>query len=382
MAGLLDYFLTPKNVERGVNLLQGNQGIVNTLTGLPIGPASGRAYIRNLSGSTEPITEDFFNTDQLSEIKRRTAESMANKSMIYDPDAFEKYRGDAIRASRNVIPYNLESPLSLKSTFTDPKVDIDMTLGQATHKQNPDGTISVIDKHDFGGFEGGVRAGFYSPEGSEGFWGQPTTREQIVPPSEEREKMIFEGERAPVEEMYDTPGEGFMGVTYKTLPGVEWETYPPEYETQKYRVSEQPENVTKRAIDAYKTGTISKSKLARIVGGFYGQTDRAIDEEEEQWDTGFERGDIGSSAIPVNINLGLISHLDKLRANPNFARYIADTRTIPSQIRKDAQRIVPKGPTSGRDYQPQRPDKPGGFTDPGKGSYGPWKSRGGIIGAF
>lgn len=50
MAGILDYFLTPQNVERGMNLLQGNQGIVNALTGLPIGPASGRAYIRSLSG--------------------------------------------------------------------------------------------------------------------------------------------------------------------------------------------------------------------------------------------------------------------------------------------------------------------------------------------
>ena len=33
----------------------------------------------------------------------------------------------------------------------------------------------------------------------------------------------------------------------------------------------------------------------------------------------------------------------------------------------------------GRNFQPQRPDKPGGFTDPGKGSYGPWKAKGGII---
>ena len=52
--------LTPQRVERGVNLLQNNQEIVNTLTGLPIGPASARAYLRNLSGSEEPITEDFF----------------------------------------------------------------------------------------------------------------------------------------------------------------------------------------------------------------------------------------------------------------------------------------------------------------------------------
>ena len=36
----------------------------------------------------------------------------------------------------------------------------------------------------------------------------------------------------------------------------------------------------------------------------------------------------------------------------------------------------------GGNYQPQRATRAGGFTDPGKGSYGPWKSRGGIIGAF
>ena len=89
MAGLLDYFLTPENVQRGVNLLQGNQGIVNTLTGLPIGPASGRAYIRNLSGSEEPITEDFFNAHQLAEIKNRTASSMAEASM--NPSSFNAF---------------------------------------------------------------------------------------------------------------------------------------------------------------------------------------------------------------------------------------------------------------------------------------------------
>jgi len=33
----------------------------------------------------------------------------------------------------------------------------------------------------------------------------------------------------------------------------------------------------------------------------------------------------------------------------------------------------------GRNFQPQRPTKPGGFTDPGKGSYGPHKADGGLI---
>ena len=359
--GILDTLLTPQNVERGVNLLQSNKGIINTLTGLPIGPASGRAYIRNLAGSQEPITEDFFNTDQLAEIKRRTAESMANKSMIYEPDAFEEYRGDALRASKNVIPYNVESPLSFKGTFTDPKVDIDMTLGRATYRKNPDGTISVIDKHDFGGFEGGTRPGFYSEEGSEMFYGKPRYRDQVVPPSEEREKMIYPGEKVPVEGMYETPGEGAFGVTFKNLPGVEWETFPPEYETQKYKVAEQPENVVQRAIEAYKNGAISKSKLARIVGGFYGQTDTT--DKDDPWATGFESQALKKSAVPVNINLGMISHLDKLKANKNFARYIAEHKDIPTKIRQEAQKIVPKrtapihsphggGPGTGGGYQP------------------------------
>ena len=145
MAGLLDYFLTPENVQRGVNLLQGNQGIVNTLTGLPIGPASGRAYIRNLSGSEEPITEDFFNADQLAEIKNRTASSMAEASM--NPSSFN--------ALNRVVDYNLEKPISMKGIFSNPVTDIDATLGKYTYKQNPDGTVSAIDTHDFDSIEGG-----------------------------------------------------------------------------------------------------------------------------------------------------------------------------------------------------------------------------------
>ena len=35
--------------------------------------------------------------------------------------------------------------------------------------------------------------------------------------------------------------------------------------------------------------------------------------------------------------------------------------------------------SGGRDFQPQRPTRPGGFTDPGKGNYGPWKADGGIV---
>ena len=40
---------------------------------------------------------------------------------------------------------------------------------------------------------------------------------------------------------------------------------------------------------------------------------------------------------------------------------------------------APHPDRGGRDFQPQRPTRPGGFTDPGKGSYGPWKAGGGLI---
>jgi len=54
------------------------------------------------------------------------------------------------------------------------------------------------------------------------------------------------------------------------------------------------------------------------------------------------RDDWDLTGIPVNINLGRISQLDKLKANPNFARYIATHKDIPSEIRKQAQKIAPR----------------------------------------
>ena len=95
----------------------------------------------------------------------------------------------------------------------------------------------------------------------------------------------------------------------------------------------------------------------------------------------------------MNINLGRISHRDKLRANPNFARYIADTRTIPSQIRKQAQKIAPRRITP--TYSPHgaitestggganlSPGGGYGQSPTGRDIQGTPFSRGGILGAF
>ena len=87
MAGIADLFLTPQNVDRGVNLLQSNVGIVDALANnLTFLPSSARLYAKNIAKSEQPVNEDFFNESQLAEIKRRTAQSMAERSMKYRPD--------------------------------------------------------------------------------------------------------------------------------------------------------------------------------------------------------------------------------------------------------------------------------------------------------
>ena len=154
---ILDSLLTPQNVERGVNLLQSNRGIVDALANnLTFLPSSGRLYAKNLAGSTTPINEDFFNVDQLAEIKNRTATEMADRSMMYDEK--NKYGNIPWDLRNKVVSYDLNrEPISLSGIFSDTGTDIDATLGQFTYKENPDGTISAIDKHDFDFIEGGSK---------------------------------------------------------------------------------------------------------------------------------------------------------------------------------------------------------------------------------
>ena len=332
--------LSPQNVERGVNLLQGNQGIVNALTGLPIGPASGRAYIRNLSLSEEPISEDFFNADQLAEIKNRTASSMAEASM--DPSSFN--------ALNKVVSYDLENPISMSRIFSDPVSDIDATLGKYTYRENPDGTISAIDTHDFDSIAGG-RKQFYGQEVSG--VGRPEYRGT-------RDLPFLEPWEIPADPGFFigkmTDESGFEEVSpygpaniYDPYPTSRFVPGDDAYRlTQNEDIYQPKGGVLSDVINAYHNKQITGSKLARIIGGMYGHsgTDLSPDEESMHSETGDylmrNQPNWTRSGIPVNINLGIVSHLDKLRANRNFARYIANTKTIPSQIRKQAQKIAPK----------------------------------------
>ena len=335
--GLFDSFLTAKNVDRGINLLQNNRGIVdffaNNLTSLP---SSGRAFAKNLAGSTSPINEDFFSNNQLEEIKSRTAESMANKSMRYRPNVIDdpsknEFYGD-FDTINNVIGYSeneTKRPISVKGIFTDPKVDIDATLGKAVYKQNSDGTISVIDKHDFDGIGGGST--LYGKEQGNLMTG--------------REPKAIGIQGLPFLEPYEFPGYEIDGETQ----------FDHKYETQ--------ESMLEGAIEAYKNGKISASKLSRIIGGMYGQQGFINNSKYGSGESLIKKNQFLSS-IPVNINLGKISQIDKLKANKNFANYIfkirknarryADIQTKPTPTITSTPTTIQ---TTNRDDRPSTPSK-------------------------
>ena len=355
---ILDSLLTPKNIERGVNFLQSNKGIVDALAhNLTFLPSSARAFAQNLAGAKTPIDESYFSESQLAEIKNRTAKAMADRSMKYRPD--DEYGSYNTWQDRNrVVGYDPSTVISLSGIFKDPKADIQGTLGTYTYRENPDGTISAIDKHDFDFIEGGSK--IYGTEKNTGV-GSPTYKgymdlpflEPLGYPAEEGKfigmgtdekgfDLVAPAGPANMYQPYFPDGESMGPFAGKFIEG------DPAYRRTKFeeKYSSQ-EEVLQEAIDAYKNGEISGSKLMRVIGGMYGlqgQDLTPINPYSELMTTGSDRmrKSLDTGFIPVNINLGMISHLDKLKANPNFARYIAEHEDIPTKIRKEAQKIVPK----------------------------------------
>ena len=309
---IINSLITPNNIRSGINLLQNNKGIIDKLTGIPIGPASGRAYARNLSGSTTPIDESFFNNAQLGEIKNRTSSAMADKSMKYNVKNQSipvRKPYDNFNTRNNVVDYTLNTPISMSGIFSNASTDIDATLGKFTYRENPDGTISAIDKHDFDSFGGGDTS-IYG--GKIKMSGQPDSTEKGLPFLEP---------------------QFYKGITDKFTGE---EIVPDTYETQTDISYESRDDVLQRAINNFKAGLIDASKLARIVGGQEGLTGDNVNEVYYK-DINFMRDNWTRSAIPMNINLGKISQLDKLRSNKNFSNYIYNNQNIPSQIRKNAR---------------------------------------------
>jgi len=400
---ILDLLLTPQNVERGVNLLQSNVGIVDALANnLTFLPSSARLYAKNLAGSEQPVNEDFFSESQLAEIKNRTAKQMAERSMKYRPDDEYGYY-DTWQNVNRAVPYDPSTSISLSGIFKDPKEDIQGTLGTYTYRENPDGTISAIDKHDFDFIEGGST--IYGEGELNDYLGQPKYRgytdlpflEPLEFPAEEGQfvgmgtddegfDLVAPAGPANMYQPYFPGGESMGPLAGKFVEG------DPVYSRTKFEeIYSSQEEVLQEAIDAYKNGEIDGSKLMRIIGGMYGHQGQDLTPKHpysELMTTGSDRmrNSLDTGFIPININLGRISQLDKLKANPNFAKYIAETQTIPSKIRQEAQKIVPKrtapvhsphggGPGTGVS-SPKRGSMPTGTA--GRNPFG-YRAKGGLI---
>ena len=166
MEGLIEILLQPKNIE----FLRENKKLVKALTKNKMLPSSVRLYLRNLAGVTDKITEDFFSKSELAEIKKRVSEAKAMGSMGHTA------LSGLTRAHKdNIIGYSHKGfmdQLSLKGAFTDPQINIDMTLGQASFSTDKDGNVTVKDTHNFAGIEGG---------GYKGKSLKKRTFEQVVP---------------------------------------------------------------------------------------------------------------------------------------------------------------------------------------------------------
>ena len=91
-------------------------------------------------------------------------------------------------------------------------------------------------------------------------------------------------------------------------------------EALSYEIEESNKQLLNRAYEALQEGTIDPSKYARIIAGM-------------------NQGE----GIPIELNIGKITQEDKLKANPDFAEYIAyDTENvgIPLLIKNQARKYL------------------------------------------
>jgi len=296
---MVSFLLKPENLEK----LKDNKKLVKKLTKIKALPSSVRLYLRNLAGVTDKITEDFFSKSELSEIKKRVAEAEANKSMG------KKSISGYTKAEKNAIGYrpydrvkeDEGGKMSLIGAFINPSTNIDMTLGQASFSKNKEGEIIVKDTHDFESIEGaGYAETEYFPDS------QYVKYKQVVPHRDTYDS---------INEMLEDPNvsekdKDFMKNIQTLMPN----------EALSYEIGESNKQLLNRAYEALQEGTIDPSKYARIVAGM-------------------NQGE----GIPIELNIGKITQEDKLKANPNFAEYIAyDTEKvgIPTLIKNQAKKFI------------------------------------------
>ena len=294
---MVGFLLKPENLER----LKDNKKLVKQLTKIKALPSSVRLYLRNLAGVTDKINEDFFSKSELKEIKKRVADAESESSMGNNAISGMTSTGSG---RTNIIGYELDKgKLSFSKAFTDEATNIDMTLGQATFSKDDKGNFIVIDKHNFGPSVGGGT--LY--DNKEYFEGRKKNTKVIphLDTAEKIDKMLFDYMDKPGDSENERKSNKFFTDLYKE--GGLFANYKDNNTAESYTQNESNKQILERAKNAFEAGDIDASKYARIVAGF-------------------QQGE----EIPIELNLGTISHEDKLKANPDFAEYIA-TDTLGSE---------------------------------------------------
>ena len=301
-ASMVNFLLKPENIEK----LKNNKKLVKQLTKIKALPSALRLYIRNLSGITDKITEDFFSKSELAEIKKRVIDADVQGSMgRVRTSGMDQHIPSLIGTNKGAIGYD-DGNFSVKGIFTDPKVNMDMTLGQAVFTKDKDGNIVVNDIHDFHG-QGSVGMSYDDTDMSnlenEYRKGFPDRKTEFRPDPYSAETGRF------TEEEKESP---FL----MALQG----------RSGSY-VDETDEEMKIRAQKAFENNEISAAGYARIMAQL----------------------DQHTGGIPIGIDIGTITQEDKYKANPDFARYIAQDTGGKYFYEEDGKQI--EYPNPGIEYE-------------------------------
>jgi len=289
-ASMVGFLLKPENIER----LKDNPKLVKKLTKNKTLPSSIRLYIRNIAGVTDKITEDFFSKSELAEIKKRVAYAEAQGSM-----GLNNVSGQAESSKqKNTIGYSFkDGKLSLSKALTDPAINIDMTLGQASFSKDDKGNYKVTDIHNFDNDP--VGAGY---ENKEYFKSQKNSSNSKAIPhldrSEQIDAMLLKNQEKPEDSDQEKNYKMFMRSMYEGDGALS--NYKENDSAVTYQTPETDKQLLNRAYKAHAARDIGSSQLARIIG------------------------DLEGTDIPVEMGIGSITQEDKYEANPDFAKFIAN----------------------------------------------------------
>ena len=303
---LLDWILTPENVDKVGAWAKKNVKLVEKLTQNKLLPSSVRLYLRSVSGSKTKVNEDFFSESELKEIKKRVTEAEVSKALYgYATSG----AGSIGRASEghSGIGYESDKAKTLKNAFTDDAVNIDMTFGQAGFYRNKDGTYQVYDKHNFSNMLGQ--------------WDWYANAEDIV------------GQVWALNELYATDL-----VAGKVM--------------RRYDLNEPNREVLKIVIESYKNGEISLAKLIRTIGGYLASDEtidvlkKGIDYKGEEYEYTDEVETEESAGVPISLNIGPISQTDKYKVDKKQGHLERDDERM-DDIEKYEYDLAP---TMGEEY--------------------------------